>query len=145
MYYLQSRYYDAEIGRFINADDVNLIPTMQVGIKGTNLFEYCNNNPIRNQDSYGKWPIIIVRIVAGMASAAAVYLYRLYARYGYKWKKAKKHFRASKLVCAVLTGAVLALLGPYWRYLNRVLYPVIRISIIICYCMGCSAINCSFN
>ena len=55
MYYLQSRYYDAEIGRFINADDVNLIPTMQTGIKGTNLFEYCDDNPVNKEDPTGEW------------------------------------------------------------------------------------------
>ena len=56
LYYLNSRYYDAETGRFVNADDVNLIPTMQSGIKGTNLFEYCDNNPVNKDDITGQWP-----------------------------------------------------------------------------------------
>ena len=55
LYYLQSRYYDAEVGRFINADDVNLIPVMQSGLKGTNLFEYCNNNTVNMEDPTGRW------------------------------------------------------------------------------------------
>ena len=59
MYYLQSRYYDAEIGRFINADDVNLIPTMQTGIKGTNLFEYCEGNPVNKEDPSGFYPMTL--------------------------------------------------------------------------------------
>ena len=54
LYYLQSRYYDPEIGRFINYDDVNYI-----GILGTvrsyNAFAYCRNNPIKYEDSSGYW------------------------------------------------------------------------------------------
>ena len=40
-YYLQSRYYDPEVSRFINTDVV-----MDTGsFIGTNLFAYCLNNP----------------------------------------------------------------------------------------------------
>ena len=42
--------------RNINADDVNLIPTMQTGIKGTNLFEYCDDNPVNKEDLTGYAP-----------------------------------------------------------------------------------------
>ena len=42
LYYLQSRYYDPELGRFINAD--SYASTGQ-GILGNNMFAYCNNNP----------------------------------------------------------------------------------------------------
>lgn len=55
LYYLNSRYYDAEVGRFVNADDVNLIPVIQYGIKGTNLFEYCDGNPVNKEDPTGHW------------------------------------------------------------------------------------------
>ena len=43
LYYLQSRYYDPEVGRFINADA--LVSTGQ-GILGNNMFAYCGNNPV---------------------------------------------------------------------------------------------------
>ena len=49
-YYLQSRYYDPEIGRFINADA--LASTGQ-GILGNNMFAYCGNEPVRNCDPFG--------------------------------------------------------------------------------------------
>ena len=51
LYYLQSRYYNPEIGRFINAD--RYIST-GVGILGYNMFAYCNNNPIRFVDYSGE-------------------------------------------------------------------------------------------
>ena len=54
MYYLQSRYYDPELGRFINADAY--ISTGQ-GLIGNNMFAYCNNNPVKYSDSSGQLPI----------------------------------------------------------------------------------------
>ena len=50
-YYLQSRYYDPEIGRFINAD--GYAGTGQ-GILGYNMFVYCNNSPVINSDMTGE-------------------------------------------------------------------------------------------
>ena len=50
MYYLQSRYYDAKICRFINAD--SYVSTGQ-GLTGYNMFTYCNNNPIMLIDFTG--------------------------------------------------------------------------------------------
>ena len=43
-YYVSSRYYDPEVGRFINAD--SLVSTGQ-GILGNNMFAYCLNNPVK--------------------------------------------------------------------------------------------------
>ena len=50
MYYLQSRYYDAKICRFINADSA-----LYHSMLGYNLFAYCGNNPINRFDSTGKY------------------------------------------------------------------------------------------
>ena len=51
-YYLQSRYYDPAIGRFINADDV-----ANLGAEATlltlDLFSYCANNPVNRYDLDG--------------------------------------------------------------------------------------------
>ena len=53
LYYLQSRYYNPEMGRFINAD--GLVATGE-GIVGNNAFTYCNNNSIMFIDEYGNCP-----------------------------------------------------------------------------------------
>ncbi len=51
LYYLKSRYYDPETGRFMNMDGVqNSVPTV---INGMNLFAYCINNPIMYVDNLG--------------------------------------------------------------------------------------------
>ena len=75
LYYLQSRYYDSKIGRFINADSVDYL-----GVDGTplsyNLFAYCNNNPIMLSDYNGhapewwQWAISGAMLVAGVALVA---------------------------------------------------------------------------
>ena len=51
LYYLQSRYYDPAIGRFINAD--GYASTGQ-GFIACNMFCYCGNNPVMGIDSTGK-------------------------------------------------------------------------------------------
>ena len=42
-YYLQSRYYDPTVCRFINADSIDYLDTES--IDGLNLYSYCSNNP----------------------------------------------------------------------------------------------------
>ena len=53
LYYLQSRYYNPAMGRFINADA--LVSTGQ-GILGYNMFAYCLNNPVNLIDPRGSIP-----------------------------------------------------------------------------------------
>ena len=54
MYYLNSRYYDPQFGRFINGDDLAYIKPEE--LNGCNLFSYCNNNPVMFIDPSGhKW------------------------------------------------------------------------------------------
>ena len=50
LYYLQSRYYDPQVGRFINAD---AFTSTGQGLLGTNMFAYCGNNPVFFRDNSG--------------------------------------------------------------------------------------------
>ena len=59
-YYLQSRYYDPEIGRFINADDVNTIAGICDYPLEANLFAYCQNAPISKDDPLGLGSVYLV-------------------------------------------------------------------------------------
>ena len=49
-YYLNSRYYDPETGRFVNGDNQLLIGS---DLTGLNLFAYCGNNPVNRADPTG--------------------------------------------------------------------------------------------
>ena len=54
MYYLQSRYYNPAYGRFLNADETDILEASQGTTHGANLFAYCNNNPVVNVDYSGR-------------------------------------------------------------------------------------------
>lgn len=72
LYYLQSRYYDPAICRFINADGL-----FTDGFIGANLFAYCANNPVNTTDPTGNFAItatvaLITFGIALVATALAV-------------------------------------------------------------------------
>ena len=64
LYYLQSRYYDPQVGRFLNADAVDFL-----GVTGTllsyNLFAYCENNPIKHSDFNGTIASNVIGAIIG--------------------------------------------------------------------------------
>ena len=64
LYYLNSRYYDSEIGRFISPDSVDYLAPES--INGLNLYAYCLNNPIKYVDVSGRVPIAnsVIKITA---------------------------------------------------------------------------------
>ena len=51
LYYLMSRYYDPQVGRFINADSLEYLDPETIG--GLNLYAYCYNNPVMGVDPSG--------------------------------------------------------------------------------------------
>lgn len=65
-YYLNSRYYDPEVGRFLNADKV--VSGVGGKILGYNVYVYCNNNPIVFVDSVGMRAVTALSNVNGPLS-----------------------------------------------------------------------------
>ena len=53
-YYLQSRYYDPSICRFISADQYELVLSLSKILGQINLYAYCNNNPVMFTDESGE-------------------------------------------------------------------------------------------
>jgi len=70
-YYLQSRYYDPVMQRFLNAD--GLISTGQ-GILGYNMFAYCGNNPVMMADHTGTIGILAILGIGALAVGMALLL-----------------------------------------------------------------------
>ena len=66
-YYVSSRYYDPEIGRWINAD--NAIAGVGGDIRGYNLFAYCMNDPVNMSDHTGHWPQWIKNAASAVVNA----------------------------------------------------------------------------
>ena len=66
-YYLNSRYYDAKVCRYLNADSA----IVEVGgsVQGYNLFAYCFNNPVNMSDSSGQWPQWIKNAASAVVNA----------------------------------------------------------------------------
>ena len=62
-YYLQSRYYDPAIGRFINAD--SYASTDATGLLSTNMFAYCENDPVNKSDPTGEVAPILIAMAGG--------------------------------------------------------------------------------
>ena len=69
VYYLNSRYYDAEIGRFINADTIDLVFASQTTLNDKNLYAYCNNNPIGYVDTEGYFAVSAIIFKATVDAA----------------------------------------------------------------------------
>ena len=67
LYYLQSRFYDPETGRFINADTVEYLDPES--INGLNLYAYCGNNPVMYSDPTGN-SLTAILITLGLFAVA---------------------------------------------------------------------------
>ena len=73
LYYLQSRYYDAEVRRFVNADDVSVLSVELCSIFEDNLYIYCNSNPVNNSDQNGYIAQAIIGAATGILVSALLY------------------------------------------------------------------------
>ena len=68
LYFLKTRYYDPEIGRFMTIDDISYLDPET--INGLNLYAYCLDNPIMYTDPNGTY--ILSSILIGLLIGAIV-------------------------------------------------------------------------
>ncbi len=77
LYYLNSRYYDPIIGRFISPDSLDYLDPSAVG--GLNLYAYCGNNPIMYVDPEGhSFLLAVIMPVVLIGTAILLMLYAFY-------------------------------------------------------------------
>ena len=72
LYFLKTRYYDPEIGRFITIDDISYLDPES--INGLNLYAYCFNNPVMMIDESGCAPAWWEWLISGLTLAAGIAL-----------------------------------------------------------------------
>ena len=72
LYYLQSRYYDPAVGRFVNADSADVVNSISA-ITDSILYSYCRNCPPNYVDSIGYFAIAIAAgVTVSLGTAAAL-------------------------------------------------------------------------
>ena len=112
LYYLHSRYYDPVTGRFISMDDINYLDPETIG--GTNLYAYCNNNPVMYVDPSGKFPWLALLIISGILIVGGTTLGGISA-----------HQNGRDVSTGILEGAVAGLLiaGSIWLMVGSFYVP----------------------
>jgi len=70
LYYLNYRYYDPSIGRFISPDDISYINPNT--INGLNLYAYCGNDPINYLDPTGHIIFSLSALIIGTLVGIAI-------------------------------------------------------------------------
>ena len=110
LYYLISRYYDPEIGRFISPDSVEYIEPSS--ISGLNLYVYCGNDPINMYDPSGNFAISIGLLLAiggivGAAIGAGASVAGQYLANGCSWE----NFSWGQLALDTVLGGVSGMLS----------------------------------
>lgn len=68
LYYLKTRYYDPETGRFITIDGIEYLDPET--INGLNLYAYCGNNPVMNVDPTGTF--FLMALLIGLIAGAVI-------------------------------------------------------------------------
>jgi len=132
LFYVGSRYYDPEIGRFISSD----VPEMMLlsdNIIGTNLYAYCYNNPVMYADHTGYLAANVMKLVNGLSASAifASYASALYTSFAATLTKiglyvtgvlapkiAALFWWQPWLVAGIVVAAVAIVVGAVTIYLN---------------------------
>ena len=73
LYYLNSRYYDSNTGRFISPDNADVIVATPMGLTDKNLYAYCDNNPVVRVDHGGRfWDTVfdVISLGAGIVEVS---------------------------------------------------------------------------
>ena len=120
-YYLQSRYYDPSLCRFISADQYELVGMLSQTLGQLNLYAYCNNNPIMYTDESGEGLFsalllgAIVGSIVGAVSytAAEVISYVITGEWSWSW---------GMFVGSVLGGALGGMFGTHFGLISTAIF-----------------------
>ena len=100
LYYLQTRYYDPKVRRFLNADDASVLTKDPEQLTEKNLYAYCDDNPVMYRDDAGMFVITATAIeiaVGAIINIATSYIAA---------KATGQKFGIGDCVVAAIAGAV---------------------------------------
>ena len=66
LYYLQTRYYDPKVRRFLNADDASVLTKDPEQLTEKNLYAYCDDNLVMYRDDAGMFVITAAQVGLGV-------------------------------------------------------------------------------
>ena len=108
LYYLNSRYYDPAVGRFINADAIK-VTLISNRILLSNLYTYCANNPVMDRDDTGRWGLITSMAIGALFGIAVQFFMDIFNCLVKELKIIKENFSGWwDYVCAAASGAAAA-------------------------------------
>ena len=117
LYYVNSRYYDPAVKRFLNSDDELLSAISTQTLTDKNYFAYCDNNPITRTDGKGTiWHIVVGAVIGGALNSIddVVNVVNTYKSGGSDEEKTKAwvHLGLSFASGAVSGGLAMSGVGP---------------------------------
>lgn len=107
LYYLQSRYYNPVVDRFVNADEVSLLGYSN-DILFPNMLVYCKNAPINDVDFAGNISL------SGVLSTIKGFINKLinkiwnYVLSLFQWNKARRTISVATTVISIAIDAIIA-------------------------------------
>ena len=102
-YYLNARYYDPNVGRFISPDTTDVLTATPMGLTDKNLYAYCDNNPVMREDKGGQfWNIITGAVIGGVLELAGQLLSG----------KSLSEVNWAKVGVSAVSGGLTAAVGP---------------------------------
>ncbi|OLA94014.1 MAG: hypothetical protein BHW64_05540 [Candidatus Melainabacteria bacterium LEY3_CP_29_8] len=110
LYYLKSRFYDAETARFIQEDTYRGDASDPLSL---NLYTYCANNPINHVDPSGHYAVALYTLVKVVAGGVVFYVsYSTWKRRRIKTRYAGRRVTFKTKISIWLT----------WRAANRIMH-----------------------
>ncbi len=115
LYYVNSRYYDPAVKRFVSSDDSIFTAATPGALTDKNSFAYCDNNPVSRVDDEGTmWHIVVGAVIGGVLNSLSdikglVNAYRSDGNVYQAWA----HFGISFITGAVSGGLAMTGMGAF--------------------------------